>query len=201
MNTQNNQIILKGRMASGFEFSHENHEEKFFRFIMETERISGTKDYLPILVSERLIDSETTYENNPICVVGQVRSYNLADGDKKHLILNVFALDLYISEEQDDTNELYLDGYICKNPTFRLTPSGRQISDLLIAVNRVCGKSDYIPCVTWGRDANLASRLDVGTRIAFVGRLQSREYQKVIDGVPESRTTYEISVGRIETYE
>lgn len=200
MNTQNNQIILKGNMASGFEYSHENHGEKFFRFIMEIERISGTKDYLPIMVSERLIDSRITYENNPICVMGQVRSYNLADGDKKHLILHVFALDLYITEEPDDINELYIDGFICKNPSFRLTPSGRQISDLLIAVNRVCGKSDYIPCVTWGRDATLASRLDVGTRIAFIGRLQSREYQKVLDGVPENRTTYEVSVGRIEAY-
>ena len=199
--TQNNQITLSGTMASAFTFSHETFGEKFYSFILEIERISGTKDYLPIIVSERLIDSEITYENNQICVIGQVRSYNVSDGEKTHLVLNVFALDLYIAEESTNTNNLYLDGYICRQPSFRTTPSGRQISDLLIAVNRVCGKSDYIPCISWGRDAALASKLEVGTHISFVGRMQSREYQKMVDGVPENKTAYEVSIARIESYE
>ena len=194
---QNNQVILLGYMTDDFTFSHEVTEEKFFTFTLEVERTSGTKDYLPIMISEKLIDKNENYMDKPVCVVGQFRSFNKKTESATHIMLHIFAMDFYVTEDDSYMNEATFNGYICKNPTYRTTPLGRQISDVMIAVPRKCGKNDYIPCVFWGRDAVYVSRMDVGTQINFSGRIQSREYQKQIDGVTETKMAYEVSVVKL----
>lgn len=194
---QNNQVILLGYMADAFTFSHSVTEENFFTFTLEVERTSGTKDYLPIMISEKLIDKNESYMNKPVCVVGQFRSYNKKTEGATRIMLHIFAMDFYVTEDDPYINEAYFSGYICKNPTYRTTPLGRQISDVMIAVPRKCGKSDYIPCVIWGRDAVCVSRMDIGTQITVSGRIQSREYQKQIDGVTETKMAYEVSVVKL----
>lgn len=194
---QNNQVILLGYMTDDFTFSHEVTEEKFFTFTLEVERTSGTKDYLPIMISEKLIDKNENYIDKPVCVVGQFRSFNKKTEGATHIMLHIFAMDFYVTEDDSYMNEATFNGYICKNPTYRTTPLGRQISDVMIAVPRKCGKNDYIPCVFWGRDAVYVSRMDVGTQIIFSGRIQSREYQKQIDGVTETKMAYEVSVVKL----
>lgn len=189
---QCNQVTVVGFLASDFTFSHELSGEGFYSAILAVERISGTKDYLPILVSEKLIDSKNTYADRPVCVIGQFRSYNKNDGTGTHLILNIFAQDFYVTDAQVK-NDISLQGYICKKPTYRVTPLGRQIADLMVAVPRPNGKSDYIPCVSWGRNAVFASQLDVGTQVTIDGRIQSREYTKMIHNVPETKTAFEVS--------
>ena len=199
MNAQHqcNQVTVVGFLASDFTFSHELSGEGFYTSTLEVERISGTKDYLPILVSEKLIDSKCTYVGRPVCVIGQFRSYNKNDGKDTHLILNIFAQDFYVTKEQA-LNEISLQGYICKKPIYRVTPLGRQIADLMVAVPRPNGKSDYIPCVSWGRNAVLASQLDVGTQVTIDGRIQSREYTKLVHDVPYTKTAYEVSSSNIQ---
>lgn len=194
---QSNQVILLGYMADDFTFSHSVTEEKFFTFTLEVERISGTKDYLPIMISEKLIDKNENYIENPVCVVGQFRSFNKKTEGATHIMLHIFAMDFYVTEDDPYINEAYFTGYICKNPTYRTTPLGRQISDVMIAVPRKCGKSDYIPCVIWGRDAVLVSRMEVGKQITVAGRIQSREYQKQVDGVAENKVAYEVSINKL----
>lgn len=194
---QSNQVILLGYMADDFTFSHCVTEEKFFTFTMEVERISGTKDYLPIMISEKLIDKNENYIDKPVCVVGQFRSFNKKTEGATHIMLHIFAMDFYVTEDDSCINEAYFTGYICKNPTYRTTPLGRQISDVMIAVPRKCGKSDYIPCVIWGRDAVLVSRMEVGKQITVAGRIQSREYQKQVDGVAENKVAYEVSINKL----
>ena len=185
-------------MASDITFSHKVDDEAFFTFNLEVERNSGTKDILPVLVSEKLLGNEETYVGNPVCIVGQYRSHNLKTDTKKHLLLNVFAQDIYITDDAQFINNVYLDGYLCKKPVYRRTLFGRQVTDLMLAVPRSCGKSDYIPCIVWGRDAVFASHLEVGTNVILEGRIQSREYQKNVEGSIETRTVYEVSVTRIQ---
>ena len=199
MNAQHqcNQVTVVGIMESDFAFSHDFSGEKFYTATLAVERMSGTKDYLPITVSEKLIDSKCTYVGHPVCVIGQFRSYNQKDGTHKHLILNIFAQDFYITAAQD-MNDISLQGYLCKIPTYRVTPKGRQIADLMLAIPRPNGKSDYIPCVLWGRDAVFASQLIVGTQVSIDGRIQSREYTKMVHDVPHIKTAFEVSISKIQ---
>jgi single-stranded DNA-binding protein len=205
---ENNKIELCGVIASTPELNHKTYGENFYGFRLSCSRKSTEKDMLPIIVSDRLVEIKDLQVGKKISVKGQVRTFNkhISD-DKRKLLIMVFARDVREIEEESESapefnNNVKLSGYICKPPVYRVTPKGREIADVLIAVNRTYGKSDYIPCITWGRNARFAGNLDIGTRIDVEGRLQSREYTKKLDdGTEEIRTAYEISVSRIEESE
>lgn len=205
---ENNKIELCGVIASAPELNHKTYGENFYGFRLSCSRKSTEKDMLPIIVSDRLVEIKDLQVGKKILVKGQVRTFNkhISD-DKRKLLITVFARDVREVEEESESalefnNNVKLSGYICKPPVYRVTPKGREIADVLIAVNRTYGKSDYIPCITWGRNARYAGNLDVGTRVDVEGRLQSREYtKKSDDGTEEIRTAYEISVSRIEESE
>lgn len=205
---ENNKIELCGVIASTPELNHKNYGENFYGFRLSCSRKSTEKDMLPIIVSDRLVEIKDLQVGKKISVKGQVRTFNkhISD-DKRKLLIMVFARDVWEVEEESESapefnNNVKLSGYICKPPVYRVTPKGREIADVLIAVNRMYGKADYIPCITWGRNARYTGNLDVGTRIDVEGRLQSREYTKKLDdGTEEIRTAYEISVSRIEESE
>lgn len=202
---KNNQVLILGEIISDFTYSHEVMGESFYMLDIKVQRLSGNYDVIPVVVSERLIDVNESYVGMLICVNGQFRSYNRHEERKNKLVLSVFAREIFFVEEMEEsskTNQIYLDGYICKEPIYRKTPYGREITDLLIAVNRPYSKTDYIPCIAWGRNARYASQLEVGTRIQLEGRMQSREYvKKFDDGTQETRTAYEVSVSRIDVVE
>lgn len=205
---ENNKIELCGVIASVPELNHKTYGENFYGFRLSCSRKSTEKDMLPIIVSDRLVEIKDLQVGKKISVKGQVRTFNkhISD-DKRKLLIMVFARDVREVEEEGESapefnNNVKLSGYICKPPVYRVTPKGREIADVLIAVNRTYGKSDYIPCITWGRNARYTGNLDVGTRVDVEGRLQSREYTKKLDdGTEEIRTAYEISVSRIEESE
>jgi single-stranded DNA-binding protein len=205
---ENNKIELCGVIASTPELNHKTYGENFYGFRLSCSRKSTEKDMLPIIVSDRLVEIKDLQVDKRISVKGQVRTFNkhISD-DKRKLLIMVFARDVREVEEESESapefnNNVKLSGYICKPPVYRVTPKGREIADVLIAVNRTYGKSDYIPCITWGRNARYTGNLDVGTRVDVEGRLQSREYTKKLDdGTEEIRTAYEISVSRIEESE
>lgn len=205
---ENNKIELCGVIASVPELNHKTYGENFYGFRLSCSRKSTEKDMLPIIVSDRLVEIKDLQVGKKILVKGQVRTFNkhISD-DKRKLLITVFARDVWEVEEESESapefnNNVKLNGYICKPPVYRVTPKGREIADVLIAVNRTYGKSDYIPCITWGRNARYTGNLDVGTRVDVEGRLQSREYTKKLDdGTEEIRTAYEISVSRIEESE
>lgn len=200
---ENNKATLSGELVSNFEFSHEFYGEGFYITMLASERESTVKDIIPIMVSERLVDVKAEWEGRFMRVNGQFRSYNKHENGRRHLELSVFVREFEdITEERDfgleDENLISLDGYICKEPKYRETPLGREITDILLAVNRPYGKSDYIPMICWGRNAVYASGLEIGTRLRIDGRIQSREYQKRIsDDEYETRTAYEVSIGKL----
>ena len=208
---ENNYLTLVGKVTGEKKFSHEIYGESFYVFNLEIPRLSGNSDIIPITVSERLIKEDTLMEGKKLLVKGQFRSYNSYENEKNRLILTVFAKDIIEVEENNEeeenemvkkdtiTNEVVLVGYICKKPIYRQTPFGREISDLLLAVNRAYNKSDYIPCIAWGRNARFCQNLEVGTEVKVVGRVQSRNYEKKHeDGTVEIRVAYEVSVGSLE---
>ena len=216
MNTnylENNYLTLVGKVTGEKKFSHEIYGESFYVFNLEIPRLSGNSDIIPITVSERLIKEDTLTEGKKLLIKGQFRSYNSYENEKNRLILTVFAKDIVEVEESEEeenemvikdtvTNEVELVGYICKKPIYRQTPFGREISDLLLAVNRAYNKSDYIPCIAWGRNARFCQNLEVGTEVKVVGRVQSRNYEKKHeDGTVETRVAYEVSVGSLEVIE
>lgn len=206
---ENNKVTLSGEIVSNFGFSHEIYGEGFYTAMIASERLSGQKDIIPIMVSERLVDVKSEWAGRFVKVSGQFRSYNKHQGKRKHLALSVFAREFeeieFEHEESgsgNDENVIFLDGYICKQPIYRKTPLGREIADILLAVNRPYGKSDYIPCICWGRNARFANGLGAGTRLQIDGRIQSREYQKRIsDGEVEKRVAYEVSISKLEAVE
>lgn len=202
---ESNQATISGEIVRNFEFSHEVYGEGFYVAHLRTERRSGTEDIVPIIVSERLVDVKADWTRQLVKISGQFRSYNKHEETKNRMELSVFAREFEVIEEMpfsEDENYIFLEGYICKQPTYRKTPLGREIADLLFAVNRPYGKTDYIPCVTWGRNARFAESLEVGTRLKVWGRIQSREYQKRIsDDEYETRTAYEVSVSKLEVVE
>ena len=199
---ENNQVTLIGTIVSEFTYSHELFGEGFYMTSIKVDRLSESADIIPMMISERLVDVNADYTGEKIIVNGQFRSYNRHEERKNRLVLSVFAREIeFVDEiaENARTNQIFLDGFICKEPIYRKTPLGREIADLLLAVNRPYGKSDYIPCVCWGRNARYASNLDVGLRVTAKGRIQSREYtKKHDDGTVEMKTAYEVSISRLE---
>ena len=199
---ENNQVSIMGKVASGFTFSHQLYGEGFYLVDVLVKRLSDSEDRIPLMVSERLVDVTQDYEGEYIMVQGQFRSYNRHEEKKNRLVLSVFVRELTFVEEADDsikTNQIFLDGYICKPPVYRKTPLGREIADLLLAVNRPYGKSDYIPCICWGRNARYASAFEVGGHVLIWGRIQSREYiKKLGENETEKRVAYEVSVSKLE---
>ena len=199
---ENNQVSIMGKIASGFTFSHQVYGEGFYLVDLLVKRLSDSEDRIPLMVSERLVDVTQDYEGEYIMVQGQFRSYNRHEEKKNRLVLSVFVRELSFVEEGDNsikTNQIFLDGYICKPPVYRKTPLGREIADLLLAVNRPYGKSDYIPCICWGRNARYASAFEVGGHVLLWGRIQSREYiKKLNENQTEKRTAYEVSVSKLE---
>ena len=199
---ENNQVTIMGKVATEFSFSHEVFGEGFYMVEVEVKRLSNSEDRIPLMISERLIDVTQDYTGEYIMVHGQFRSYNRHEEQKNRLVLSVFVREISFMEEEPDgtkTNSIWLDGYICKEPIYRKTPLGREIADLLIAVNRPYGKSDYIPCICWGRNARFASGFEVGEHVQLLGRIQSREYVKRIsDTETEKRVAYEVSVSKLE---
>ena len=199
---ENNQVIMAGEVVSEFVFSHEVFGEGFYMLDIRVKRLSSSYDIIPLMISERLIDVSQDYRGETIQVAGQFRSYNRHEEKKNRLVLSVFVRELGFAEEEIEnsrTNQIFLEGYICKSPVYRKTPLGREIADLLVAVNRPYGKSDYIPCIAWGRNALRMSKSSVGENVIANGRLQSREYtKKYDDGTQEIKTTYEVSLNCIE---
>ena len=202
---ENNQVSMMGEIVSEFQFSHEVFGEGFYMVELAVNRLSNYSDYIPLMISERLIDTEQDYTGQLIRVSGQFRSYNRHEEKKNRLVLSVFVRELEFLDEIDEnekTNQIFLDGYICKEPIYRKTPLGREIADVLLVVNRSYGKSDYIPCICWGRNARFASGFTVGSHIQIVGRVQSREYVKRIDEENvEHRVAYEVSVSKVDLLE
>ena len=199
---ENNQVMVMGEIVSAFSYSHEIFGEGFYMVDVKCKRLSESYDIIPVMVSERLIDVTGDYTGALICVTGQFRSYNRHEEHKNRLVLSVFAREIGFIEEMEEsskTNQIFLDGYICKEPVYRKTPLGREIADLLLAVNRPYGKSDYIPCICWGRNARYANQFKVGERCAVWGRIQSREYMKKLDDENvEKRVAFEVSVSKME---
>ena len=202
---ENNQVTIMGQVASEFEFSHEVFGEGFYIVEVLVKRLSNSCDRIPLMVSERLIDVTQEYTGEFIMASGQFRSYNRHEEQKNRLVLSVFVREISFMEEEPDgskTNSILLDGYICKEPIYRKTPLGREIADLLLAVNRPYGKSDYIPCICWGRNARYASGFEVGEHVQVLGRIQSREYvKKLSETETEKRVAYEVSVSKLECME
>ena len=200
--TENNYLVLIGKIISDKTFSHEIYGESFYVFNLEVPRLSGNEDIIPITISERLIANFDLTIGRKVVIEGQFRSYNSYENEKNRLVLTVFAKDIIdYKEEQEEnvSNEVVLNGYVCKKPIYRKTPFGREISDILLAVNRAYNKSDYIPCIAWGRNARFCENMEVGTEVKIVGRVQSRTYEKKFeDGRTEQRVAYEVSIGSLE---
>lgn len=196
-NLSSNVVTLSGRVTGEPVFSHEVFGEKFYEASISVKRLSGMEDTLPVSVSEHLMGDKFTDGVN-ICVKGQFRSYNKIVGDRSKLMLTVFVRDVCDYDETANPNTMELSGYVCKPPVYRTTPFNREICDLLIAVNRQYNKSDYIPCIVWGRNARFAGNLPVGEHVSVSGRVQSRNYQKKLsDETVVTRTAYEVSVSKI----
>lgn len=213
---ENNYLTLVGKVTGEKTFSHEIYGERFYTFRLSIPRLSGNADIIPITISERLITDEMLTEGNKLLIKGQFRSYNSYENEKNKLVLTVFAKDVeklkeevIENEEQNEivkkeatTNEVVLVGYVCKKPIYRQTPFGREIADLLLAVNRAYNKSDYIPTIAWGRNARFCQNLEVGAQVKVVGRVQSRIYEKKHeDGTVEEKVAYEVSVCSLELIE
>ena len=199
---KNNRVYLNGEIVSEAAFSHEVYGEGFYEMSVLVKRLSGQADILPVTISERLIQDKQLGIGSEISAIGQFRSYNkLVDGKSK-LMLTVFVRELLEGEAQKNPNSIVLSGYICKQPVYRTTPFNREIADLLVAVNRSYNKSDYIPCIAWGRNARFVKNLAVGERIALSGRIQSREYQKKFSETDvRILTAYEVSISKLAAYE
>ena len=202
---ENNKVSVIGEIISGFTFSHEVFGEGFYLVNVAVSRLSEQADIIPLMISERLLDVKEDYIGCTVEAIGQFRSYNRHEGVKNRLVLSVFVREVeFIDEELDGakTNHILLEGYICKKPVYRKTPLGREIADLLLAVNRPYGKSDYIPCICWGRNARYASGFEVGEHVQILGRIQSRDYvKKISETETQTRTAYEVSVSKLECME
>ena len=206
MNTnysENNHLVLRGKIVSEKSYSHEIYGEKFYVFNLEVIRLSSTVDIIPITISERLLTGLNLEIGKKVVVEGQFRSYNNYENERNRLILTVFAKEINEIEGEEDkdevTNEVILVGYVCKKPIYRQTPFGREIADVLLAVNRAYNKSDYIPSIAWGRNARFCQNMEVGTEVKITGRVQSRSYEKKYeDGTTETRVAYEVSIASME---
>lgn len=195
---KNNRVTVSGEVASEPKFSHEVYGENFFEFDLKITRLSDTYDIVPITISEKLMYGNDIRVGNLISGNGQFRSYNKLEDGKSKLILTVFLRDLVPYDSCENPNLIEITGYVCKEPVFRVTPFKREICDVLLAVNRTYNKSDYLPCIAWGRNARFVRDFHVGDRVIVSGRIQSREYQKKIGEEIVTRTAYEVSLCRVE---
>ena len=199
---ENNQIKLIGTIVSDKTFSHEVYGEGFYSFDLEVPRLSDTSDIIPVMVSERLLADFDFQIGQKVTIDGQYRSYNNMENDKNKLVLTCFVKEMRLQVPEDEntnSNEIILNGFICKKPIYRTTPFGREIADILLAVNRAYNKSDYIPCIAWGRNARFCENIEVGTEVKIVGRVQSRTYEKKYeDGTSETKIAYEVSISSLE---
>ncbi len=199
---KNNKVYIMGEIVSEATFSHEVYGEGFYEFYVKVVRLSGQADILPVTISERLIHGSDLRVGSTLSAIGQFRSYNKLEGGRSRLMLTVFVRELADPGEERNPNSVVLSGYICKPPVYRTTPFNREIADLLVAVNRAYNKSDYIPCIAWGRNARFVQNLKVGDRVALSGRIQSREYQKRISETETVvMTAYEVSVSKLAAFE
>ena len=197
-----NKVFIKGEIVSEAKFSHEVYGEDFYETEILVKRLSGKADVLPITVSQKLIESENIEVGSKICAIGQFRSYNKIEGGKSKLMLTVFIKEVIDGSAVLNPNNIVLCGYICKPPIYRTTPFNREIADVLVAVNRAYNKSDYIPCIAWGRNARFVKNLSVGEKIALSGRIQSREYtKKLSETESKTMTAYEVSISKLAAYE
>ena len=199
---KNNKVYVSGEIVTEAEFSHEIYGEGFYEMKLKVKRLSGQADILPVTVSERLIAEGDLKVGETLSAIGQFRSYNKIENGKSRLMLTVFVKEPVAPETYKNPNNVVLCGYICKPPVYRTTPFNREIADILVAVNRAYNKSDYIPCIAWGRNARFVKNLGVGERIAVSGRIQSREYQKrYSDTDVRTMTAYEVSVSKLAAYD
>lgn len=202
---ENNQVELVGEVSKEAVFSHEVYGEGFYLIEVKSSRTSGFSDEIPVMISERMCNVKELHIGDRLKVTGQFRSFNRHEEKKNRLVLSLFARELeFLDDKQEnlDLNSVFLEGYICKEPIYRKTPLGREIADLLIAVNRSYGKSDYIPCICWGRNARFASEFEVGRHVLINGHIQSREYvKKLSDSESEKRVAYEVSVSKVDVLE
>ena len=199
---KNNRVFLMGEIVSEATFSHEVYGEGFYEFFVKVMRLSGQADVLPVTISERLIEGHNLKPGATLCALGQFRSYNKLEGGRSRLMLTVFVRELLSAAPTANPNSIVLSGYICKQPIYRTTPFNREIADLLLAVNRAYNKSDYIPCIAWGRNARFVQNLKVGDRVALSGRIQSREYvKKLSDTEQVTMTAYEVSVSKLAAFD
>ena len=192
-NISRNTARLCGVIAAAPAFSHSGRGECFYTFPLEVARLSGATDKINIIVRDELMENVELREAEKICVIGELRSFNNKSGEGAKLVITVFAKELYLCDD-DDLNEVRLIGTLCKKPNLRMTPMGRDICDLMLAVNRRYGRSDYLPCITWGLKAREAAEWDTGTMVTLEGRIQSRNYIKIVGGDPVEKTAFEVSV-------
>ena len=195
-----NRITLRGSLAELPAFSHENHDKRFHRFILEVERLSGAVDLLPVIVSEEVLCTMDLSGGSMLEITGQIRSFNSRAATGRKLVISVYAETL-TAVEGEAVNDVALTGVICKPPVYRRTPLGREICDVMLAVNRPYRRTDYIPCIFWGRTATAVRQAQVGQSVALTGRLQSREYIKILEQGSEQRTAYEVSAITAEILE
>ncbi len=202
---ENNVVTISGRVVSEVEYSHEVYGEGFYSFQLDVPRLSESSDKISVTFSERLVPKEKLVIGSLLEIEGQFRSYNSYKSESNKLVLTVFAREVVFIDEDKrikNPNQIYLNGYICKSPIYRMTPFGREITDILVAVNRPYNKSDYIPCIAWGRNARYSQNLSIGDNIKIWGRIQSREYQKKLEsGETLTKTAYEVSVSKMEISE
>lgn len=198
-NISRNTARLCGVIAAAPVFSHSGRGECFYTFPLEVARLSGATDKINIIVRDELMESIELREAEKICVIGELRSFNNKSGEGAKLVITVFAKELYLCDD-DDLNEVHLIGTLCKKPNLRMTPMGRDICDLMLAVNRRYGRSDYLPCITWGLKAREAAEWDTGTMVTLEGRIQSRNYMKIVGGDPVEKTAFEVSVTDIAEF-
>ena len=199
---KNNRVYFMGEIVSEATFSHEVYGEGFYEFYVRVMRLSGQADILPVTISERLIKGNDLKIGSQLCALGQFRSYNKLENGKSRLMLTVFVREVLAEAQGKNPNSIVLSGYICKPPVYRTTPFNREIADILLAVNRAYNKSDYIPCIAWGRNARFVQNLKVGDRVALSGRIQSREYQKRLSETEAvTMTAYEVSVSKLAAFD
>ena len=198
-NISRNIAQLCGVIAAAPVFSHSGRGESFYTFPLEVARLSGATDKINIIVRDELMESVALNEAEKLCVKGELRSFNNKSGEGAKLVITVFAKELYLCDD-DDLNEVHLVGTLCKKPNLRMTPMGRDICDLMLAVNRRYGRSDYLPCITWGPKARETAEWDTGTMVTLDGRIQSRSYVKIVGGDPVEKTAFEVSVTDISEF-
>ncbi len=194
-----NQALLRGSLVSLPQFSHENHDRRFFRFLLEVPRLSGVSDTLPVIADECVLNAADLSSGGMLTIAGQIRSHNIRSDGRRHLLIFVFATSIHC-EDGEAMNDVILEGPICREPTYRRTPLGREICDVMLAVPRAFNRADYLPCILWGRTALEVSQCHTRDRIRICGRLQSRSYTKVTEYGSEERTAYEISALSAEIF-